>query len=61
MCMGMLLHSARSHQPQARTNTAQEDPFAEFKKVFEKFASAEQVTGAAPLGDDEDEERGKVR
>uniref|UniRef100_A0A7S0RWY4 PSP proline-rich domain-containing protein n=1 Tax=Chlamydomonas leiostraca TaxID=1034604 RepID=A0A7S0RWY4_9CHLO len=34
---------------------AKEDPFAEFKKVFEKFASAEQVTGAAPL-DDEDEQ-----
>lgn len=33
----------------------QEDPFAEFKKVFEKFASAEQVTGLAPLDDEDDQ------
>jgi hypothetical protein len=39
----------------------QEDPFTEFKKVFEKFATAEQVTGAAPLGDEEEGEGVQVR
>lgn len=38
----------------------QEDPFAAFKAVFEKFATAEQVTGAAPLGDTDEDEADQV-
>lgn len=34
------------------------DPYADFKRIFDKFATAEQVTGAAPLESDEDAEPG---
>ena len=32
------------------------DPYADFKRIFDKFATAEQVTGTAALSDDEDAE-----
>lgn len=32
------------------------DAYEDFKRIFERFATAEQVTGAEPLGDDTDEE-----
>ncbi len=32
----------------------QEDPYADFKKIFERFATAEQVTGLEPYKDGED-------
>lgn len=35
------------------------DPYEDFKRIFGKFATAEQVTGAAPMSDDEDEEGGE--
>lgn len=34
---------------------AQEDPYAEFKKIFERFATAEQVTGLVPWQDEDEE------
>lgn len=34
------------------------DPYADFKRIFDKFATAEQVTGTAALSDDEDAEAG---
>jgi hypothetical protein len=34
------------------------DPYADFKRIFDKFATAEQVTGTAALSDEEDAEAG---
>eukprot|EP00967_Tisochrysis_lutea_P088686 scaffold125947_cov15-Tisochrysis_lutea.AAC.1 len=33
-----------------------EDPYADFKRIFERFATAEQVTGLERLGEESDEE-----
>lgn len=33
-----------------------EEAYDDFKRIFQRFASAEQVTGAEPLGEDTDEE-----
>ncbi len=32
------------------------DAYEDFKRIFERFATAEQVTGTEPLGDSTDEE-----
>ena len=45
---------ARTHAQEPKPQTSGADPFEEFKKVFERFASAEEVTGTAePKEDDE--------
>ncbi|KAF5840669.1 hypothetical protein DUNSADRAFT_15912 [Dunaliella salina] len=36
-----------------------EDPYADFKKIFERFATAEQVTGVERPGEESDEGAGK--
>ena len=41
-----------------RSNVQAADPYADFKRIFDKFATAEQVTGTAALSDDEDAEAG---
>ncbi|GLC45024.1 hypothetical protein PLESTB_001460500 [Pleodorina starrii] len=47
----------RAEEPKPQASA---DPFEEFKKVFERFASAEEVTGTAEAKDeDEDDVRGK--